>query len=263
MSNTIVIQSCDNELYLILYQWNASYQIAHIQSGNNNAVAVNITITTGDYATPPTLNGVSEALNETYSVGVPAGDYTLVPACVNWGGPWAYSYTLNGTPFSASEGSGAGEIGPDQTITVGGGAHPKTTIVFSGLVSGGSTAKYTESGYALSGVNIYASDYGLDSPQHAAFPSDTSTVFTLTAESDELFNLLSAELIPLNSQVGAQSVTFTGKLADKSTVTFVAKVTASLEYQPITFPATFQNLQSVNWTPGLTCITGIVVQLAS
>ena len=62
MVNKIQITASDNELYIVAYQWGVSYQIAHIQSGNNKPVNVSIEITSGVYSEPATYNGVAQPL---------------------------------------------------------------------------------------------------------------------------------------------------------------------------------------------------------
>lgn len=95
-SNTIHITASDNELYVLAYQWGASYQLAHIQSGNGNAVNVTVNINQGAYTEPAVQNGVNGPLNSTYSVNLPSGDYELVAVGVNWGGPWSFALNVNG-----------------------------------------------------------------------------------------------------------------------------------------------------------------------
>jgi len=121
MSNTINIKACDNELFLIAYPPNGadSYILAHVKSGNNYGVAVTVNILSGDYNDVQTVNGLSGPVNTTYTAYLPEGIYTVVAVCVNWGGPWEYSYNLNGGPNyidGNSSGVGAIQTGPGLTI---------------------------------------------------------------------------------------------------------------------------------------------------
>ena len=103
MTHTITISKCDNELYLVACNSSGSYQLAHIQSGNRNAVNVVVTISPGSYVEPPTYNGVGGPLNESYGVSVPSGDYQLVAFGVDWGGVWYFSFTFQGQQPDSGE----------------------------------------------------------------------------------------------------------------------------------------------------------------
>jgi hypothetical protein len=258
VSNTIRITACDNEVFLIAYQSGGSYVLAHLNSGYNFPVDVTVTILSGDYSQVPTLNGQSGALKESYTVYLPEGTYTVVAVCVNWGGPWAYAYQLNNGPlYSGSDAAGAGAIatGPGLTVSA---TSSKTTIIFSGLVPGGSTTSYTESGFNLSGTNIYASAYGLTPPGKAAFPSGTGTTFTLTRTDGASFAVTSVDVRNLNAQVPAQTVTFTGNLAAGGTVSHTITTDAlSAAYKTYAFPSSFSKLRSLVWNPNITCTTNI------
>ena len=127
-SNTVRITASDNELYVLAYQWGASYQLAHIQSGNSNTVNVTVNINQGAYTEPAVQNGVNGPLNTTYSVNLPSGDYELVAVGVNWGGPWSFALSVNGGAQKAGSGAsgngvvwfteGAGSPGTGIPITV-------------------------------------------------------------------------------------------------------------------------------------------------
>lgn len=141
-----------------------------------------------------------------------------------------------------------------------------STITFSGLVVGGSTNSYTESGYTLVGQTcgnygcIYASDYGLTPPAKAAYLAASSLTFKLASNNGAPFSLSSLKLRNLNSTVGAQSLTFTGNLAGGGTVSHtVTTVAGSLDYAKFMLPATFTNLSSVTWSPNLTVVTDVKV----
>ena len=100
---TISISACDNELYVIAYQDATSYQLAHILSGHTNSVDVTITVARGPYSQEPqTYNGVNGPLNASYSVAIPAGNYTLLAVGINWGGPINFAVSLDGAALSGS-----------------------------------------------------------------------------------------------------------------------------------------------------------------
>lgn len=144
-------------------------------------------------------------------------------------------------------------------------------ITFSGLVAGGSTNSYTESGYTIAGQFngvtcatqnscIYASAYGLTAPTKAAYLATSSLTFKLQSSNAAPFSLSSLKLRNLNSSVGAQSVTFTGTLAGGGTVSHTATTTAgSVAYEKFMFPTTFSNLAHITWSPNLTVVTEIKV----
>lgn len=116
--NKIVVTACDNELYLIAYDWNNSYLLSNIKSGNGNKVDVVITVEQGDsYVQPAPLNGVESNLNKQYTVNLPSGDYTVLPICINWGGAMNVAGTINEMPFNAA----STEICEGVKISVSGG----------------------------------------------------------------------------------------------------------------------------------------------
>ncbi len=104
-TNTIKITATDNELYLIAFTPYGSYQLAHIQSGNNNSVAVKVTVTNGTYTEPATLNGVNGPLNTSYTVSIPSGTYNLVGVGFDWGVKWAFGFQLNSNAAIYTSGS--------------------------------------------------------------------------------------------------------------------------------------------------------------
>ena len=95
--NTIKITDCDNQLILLALQANgtSSYEICNIQSGNNNPVDVQIQIISGNYDKPVVANGVNKPLNAKHQVTLPKGEYKLVYAGVNWGGPYDFKFKFN------------------------------------------------------------------------------------------------------------------------------------------------------------------------
>ncbi len=117
MSNQIHISASDNEMYIIAYNWNGSYELAHVQSGNNNVVDLTITIEAGKYRKLGTFNGVNKPLSHKRNLKLPAGDYTLAAVCINWGGPMNCAYTFNGQIFTVPASSQEG-IFPAPTTTL-------------------------------------------------------------------------------------------------------------------------------------------------
>jgi hypothetical protein len=103
---TINVTACDNELYLIAVNSvtgsapTQSYQLVHIESGNSQAVNVTATVSPGAYFEPGTLNGVTQALNSSYPVSLPAGSYNLIAVGINWGLAQQFTFTLNGVAYS-------------------------------------------------------------------------------------------------------------------------------------------------------------------
>lgn len=94
-TNTININATNNELYIIAFGWSASYQLAHIQSGNDNTVNVQISIVPGPYGRPGTLNGVNNSIDQNYTVYLPSGQYTIAGVGFNWGDVWKFHYQVN------------------------------------------------------------------------------------------------------------------------------------------------------------------------
>lgn len=97
MSNSINISACDNELYLIAVNKNGqmSYQLGHVLSGYNNGVDVTINIDQGEYKEPQTQNGLSDALDSTYKVCIPKGEYFIMAVAIDWGGGQQVDLTIN------------------------------------------------------------------------------------------------------------------------------------------------------------------------
>ena len=118
MSNIIQITACDNELIVIAFGWDISYQICNIKSGNNQPVNVNINITNGVYLGSQDLNGVNNKLDETVVVSIPSGKYELVVAGINWGAETNFEIALNGISFSPISDSKTQEKGVVWTPTI-------------------------------------------------------------------------------------------------------------------------------------------------
>jgi len=101
MSNTIKITACDNQL--ILFAINKAedncYELCNIKSGNNNSVDITLNIEDGTFQGTIEANGVNSNLNETKTVQLPAGEYYLVYAGVNWGGPYNFKFEFNNKTY--------------------------------------------------------------------------------------------------------------------------------------------------------------------
>lgn len=100
LHNQVTVTACDNELIVLAYQGNASYELARISSGYSNAVDVTLNITSGLNKGAVVLNGVTSALNSTVTVCVPADSYTVLLIGINWGGPTQFSVGINGNNSS-------------------------------------------------------------------------------------------------------------------------------------------------------------------
>lgn len=98
--NMIRITACDNQLLLVAYQWGASFVIGNINSGNNQSVNVALPLVAGQYQGGLQLNGVNSPLSGSYPVTLAPGQYQLVAIGIDWGGPQAFTFTLNGQTYS-------------------------------------------------------------------------------------------------------------------------------------------------------------------
>ncbi len=258
MSNTINISACDNELYLIATTGVNSYTLAHVKSGYFFDVAVAITILSGDYTEVQLINGISGPVNKSYTAYLPAGTYTIVAVCVNWGGPWSYNYNLNGGPsYSGYDASGVGAIstGPGLTVTQD---PTNTTLIFSGLIPGTGVTTYNESGFNLSGALIQASEYGVASPGKGTYSGSSTSKLTLKRIDGSSFNLKSIDMRNLNDQVGAQTSVITGTLSGGGTVSHTFTTPGSnVSYNTYTLPSTFTNLVSVIFGDGFVVTTNV------
>lgn len=95
--NTVTVTACDNELIIIAFQSNASYELARIESGFSNPVSVTLNIAAGEYKEPVRLSGLAGALDVTTTVVLPSGDYQLMLSGINWaGGATQFSTIVNG-----------------------------------------------------------------------------------------------------------------------------------------------------------------------
>ncbi|NVO12099.1 MAG: hypothetical protein HXX16_19230 [Bacteroidales bacterium] len=100
MANTINVKQCDNELIILAYQGSASFELCRILSGNYNSVNVNINIYPGQFQGTLLLDGINIGLNGNYNIALAPGIYSLIGLCVDWGGPQACAFSLNGVGVS-------------------------------------------------------------------------------------------------------------------------------------------------------------------
>lgn len=101
MANTINVTACDNELVILAYNWDNSYELCRILSGNNQSVNVTLNIQPGTYEGTVVLNGVNNPLNVTLAPTIPSSDpskpYSILMLGVDWGGPAQFTTSVNGT----------------------------------------------------------------------------------------------------------------------------------------------------------------------
>ena len=97
MKNVINITECDNKLfiYAVSSDEQTTYRLGIVGSGP--AVNVNIALESGVYETPKAITNPTGTVNTT--VKLPKDTYTLYYSGLNLGGPYNYSFTLNGTPY--------------------------------------------------------------------------------------------------------------------------------------------------------------------
>lgn len=99
MTNSINITKCDNQLILVAVNndnTNETVEICNIVSGNTNTVNVTIEIEEGTSVETVRLNGLQQNLSGTHKIQMPKGNYSLVYAGINWGGPYNFEFNLNG-----------------------------------------------------------------------------------------------------------------------------------------------------------------------
>lgn len=122
MSIDISVKACDNELFIVAFNYVSSYLIADIKSGNHNSVDVPIVLYAGAYTTFCDFNNVNgnPDVGLQYNVGIPAGTYSLMIVGVNWGGPAAFTVSVNNTPVTGAVAQANGVVWtpPLQSITV-------------------------------------------------------------------------------------------------------------------------------------------------
>ncbi len=109
MANTIKITKCDNELILIAYQWGSSFELCRILSGNNNPVNISINLYSGQFQGTLLLDGINPGspLSGTYNVALAKGSYSLIGLGIDWGGPMAFAFSLNGAAATFTPTGGA------------------------------------------------------------------------------------------------------------------------------------------------------------
>lgn len=121
MGNTLKITACDNEILVVASNWNESYLLANIKSGNNNTVDFAIDIAEGAASATLNLNGVNAPLTTPQSVSLPAGTYRLNIIGINWGGPTALEAQLNdNAPYKYD--------GTSQEPLIWAGGNPEITV---------------------------------------------------------------------------------------------------------------------------------------
>lgn len=99
MANVLNITACDNELIIMAYQANASFELCKIKSGYDRPVNVTMNIVAGQYQGSMYLNGVNIPLQQTITQMLPIGAYSLVMLGIDWGGPAKFAVNVNGTPY--------------------------------------------------------------------------------------------------------------------------------------------------------------------
>ena len=104
MANTITVTACDNELVILAYNWDNSYELCRILSGNNQAVNVTLNIQPGTYDGTVVLNGVNQPLNVTLAPTIPTSDptkpYSILMLGVDWGGPAQFTTSVDGKAYT-------------------------------------------------------------------------------------------------------------------------------------------------------------------
>jgi 6-phosphogluconolactonase (cycloisomerase 2 family) len=140
----------------------------------------------------------------------------------------------------------------------GGAGGAANVMTFSGSVSGTS---YTEHGFKLSSTATLANGSASGYP-HAVAPGASDTL-TLQATDGGAFTLSSLALGNFGS--ATDSITFTGTTASGAPVTQTVKLPASGQFQAVVFSASFTNLTSLSWTPGVdgTLVTNIGISKSS
>lgn len=113
MENVIKISQCDNQLLLFAVEANGetSYEICNISSGYNNIVDVEITLVAGAYTAPVIGNGNHSPLHIKANLALPKGDYFLLYAGINWGGPYNFEFTFQNKPHQLANDSSKPLIG--------------------------------------------------------------------------------------------------------------------------------------------------------
>lgn len=95
--NTINVTACDNEIIILAYQNNASFELCRILSGFQFPVNVALTIAAGTNTGSVQFDGRSGPLNKIHTINLPSGAYSLLLLGINWGGGQQYIINVNGT----------------------------------------------------------------------------------------------------------------------------------------------------------------------
>lgn len=106
--NTIKVNSADNELYIIAVsdKANASYEICHLKQGWFRGVNVTLNITAGTFTRGYMADGHNKDGNGanditgSMNVRLPAGNYAILIATIDWGTKGYSSVTVNGTTYT-------------------------------------------------------------------------------------------------------------------------------------------------------------------
>lgn len=86
-------------LFAITKDSNHCYELCNIKSGFNYEVAVTLNIQEGEYKAPYNGNGTNGKLVTTKSISLPKGEYYLVYAGLNWGGPYNFKFEFNHSTY--------------------------------------------------------------------------------------------------------------------------------------------------------------------
>ena len=100
MPNTIQVTACDNELILLAYQGEGSYELCRILSGNEARVNVTLQILQGQYNGSVLLNGMQQGLEGTFQVYLEPGNYSLLLLGINWDGPTQFAVNVGTQTYS-------------------------------------------------------------------------------------------------------------------------------------------------------------------
>lgn len=99
MANQINVTRCDNELIILAYQGNASFELCRVLSGYEQPVNVTLNISEGIYQGPVVLVGYLQGLSQTIPQYLQAGPYSLLLLGINWGGPTEFAVNVNGQAY--------------------------------------------------------------------------------------------------------------------------------------------------------------------
>jgi hypothetical protein len=99
----INITACDNELLVLAFQGNFSFELCRIVSGNSQNVNVTLNIQSGGFLGSSFLNGLLQPLNQQIFQYIPSGSYTLLLLGINWGGPQAFKVTVGGQAMNFTQ----------------------------------------------------------------------------------------------------------------------------------------------------------------